>query len=54
MKLEKRSDGWWIVEIPDTVTEAGPYDKKIEAEEDQQGLARAFKSLDDGTFGDWA
>jgi len=51
MKLRKRADGWWIINVPDTVTECGPYDTKPEAEEIRQGLARTFKSLDDGTFG---
>lgn len=46
MELVKRWDGWWIVEIPDSVTEAGPYDTKAEAEEDRRGLERAFKKLD--------
>jgi len=46
MQLKKRSDGWWIVNIPDSVTEAGPYDTKTEAEEDRCGLARIFKMLD--------
>ena len=46
MKLQKRKDGWWIINIPDSVTEGGPYDTKAEAEEDMRGLARTFKMLD--------
>jgi hypothetical protein len=39
-RLEKRSDGWWIVEYlsdPDM----GPYDTRGEAEEDLRGLRRS-------------
>jgi len=51
MKLDKRPDGWWVVNVPDTVTECGPYDTRVEAEETRRGLTHTFKRLDDGTFG---
>ncbi len=51
MRLQKRPDGWWIVNVPDSVTESGPYDTRAEAEDVRGGLARTFKVLDDGTFG---
>lgn len=43
MQTEKRTDGWWIVGVPDTITECGPYDTKSEAESDKRGLQRFFK-----------
>ena len=51
MKVVKKDDGWWVTNIPDTVTENGPYDSRPEAVETRDGLARLFKALDDGTFG---
>lgn len=51
MMLQKRSDGWWIINVPDSVTECGPYDTKAEADDDRRGLARTFKMLDNGTLG---
>jgi len=52
MKLQKRPDGfWWIVNIPDSITENGPYDSRTEAAETRDGLARTFQRLDDGTLG---
>ena len=46
MTLQKRKDGWWILHVPDSITEYGPYDTKDEAEEDRVGLARTFQMLD--------
>ncbi len=43
MRLERRADGWWIVNIPDNSNpENGPYDRKAEAEDGRQGLTRFF------------
>ena len=46
MKLRKRQDGWWIVDVPDSVMECGPYDTEAEAEDTRRSLARTFKMLD--------
>lgn len=47
MKLERRVDGWWIVGVPDTVPECGPYERtvdgKAEAKSDLEGLKRFFR-----------
>lgn len=51
MELQKRPDGWWIINVPDSVTECGPYATRAEAAETRRGLAYTFKRLDDGTFG---
>ncbi len=51
MELQKRPDGWWIVNVPDSVTECGPYATRAEADETRWGLVYTFKRLDDGTFG---
>jgi hypothetical protein len=48
MNLKKRDDGWWIVNVPDTITECGPYDTKAEAKDDMDGLQRTFDALDRG------
>jgi len=43
MKITKREDGWWIIEIPSPGgEEAGPYDTRKEATEDMRGLKRGF------------
>jgi len=42
MKSVKRSDGWWITNIPEC-EDCGPYDTKAEAEDDQRGLERFEK-----------
>ncbi len=39
MKIRKRKDGWWIIEVPEC-EDCGPYDTKEEAEEDLKGLER--------------
>lgn len=46
MKLEKRSDGWWVIETPAGVLEVGPSDTKAEAQEDLMGLKRFLKEHD--------
>jgi len=43
MKIEKREDGWWIVNTPEGVEEMGPYDTRAEAEEGLRGLKRFLK-----------
>jgi hypothetical protein len=42
--LKRRSDCYWIVELPDGIPDHGPYDTKAEAESDRAGLARTFRS----------
>jgi len=49
MKLEKRPDGWWIINVPDC-EDCGPYDTKAEAKEDMDGLQRTFDHWDDREF----
>ena len=39
MKIRKRKDGWWIIEVPEC-EDCGPYDTKAMAEEDMKGLER--------------
>ena len=46
MNVKKRSDGYWIVGIPDTVTEAGPYPTPAEAREGIRGLTAFFAEYD--------
>ena len=43
LDLEQRGDGWWIVGLPDTDPDCGPYDTKQEAESDRRGLQRYFR-----------
>lgn len=47
MNLEQRADGWWIVGIPDSITECGPYSTKAEAEKTRRGLGEFFKRWQD-------
>lgn len=51
MKAKKLDGRWWLINVPDSVTEYGPYDTRAEAEESKRGLERTFKALEDGTFG---
>ncbi len=46
MRTERRSDGWWIVGVPDSVVECGPYATKADAESDRVGMARFFRHWD--------
>lgn len=39
LKIEKREDGWWIVEGDE---DCGPYKTKREANEDRIGLQRFY------------
>lgn len=50
MRTERRPDGWWIVEIPDTVSECGSYGTRAEAERDRIGLERFFRHEDDAAW----
>ena len=50
MELQQRDDGWWIINVPDTVTECGPYPTKAMAEDSRRGLARFFKYCDEPGF----
>ena len=47
MKLAKRVNVWWIVDIPDLdgrpPIECGPYASRGEADDDRQGLRRFFQ-----------
>lgn len=49
MTTEKRNDGWWIVEIPET-PDCGPYRTKAEAESDRIGMERFFRLQDKKGF----
>jgi len=49
MKLEKRSDGWWITQIPEC-PDCGPYNTKDDAREDLNGLDRFHKHCNDRKF----
>lgn len=42
MKTVKRSDGYWIVDVPDGVLEMGPYKTRKEADEDRKGVERTL------------
>ena len=53
-KLEKRSDGWWVTELPEGIEDCGPYPTKASADEDRRGMLRTigskeWKALDDHT-----
>ena len=43
MNLARHEDGWWITKVPDTVTEVGPYDTKVEALDTRRRLRSFFK-----------
>lgn len=47
METVHRPDGWWIVNVPDTITECGPYDTRADAEQDRRGMAAFFRRCDD-------
>ena len=36
------SGEWWIVNVPDSISECGPYDTRKDAETDRIGLVRFF------------
>lgn len=50
MKVIKRSDGWWIVGVPEykvdgvVCAECGPYVTKAEADSDMRGMQRVYDS----------
>ena len=50
MHVVQRPDGWWIVDVPDTVSECGPYGTRKDAERDLRGMQRFYQSVDDPTF----
>lgn len=50
LKLEKRSDGWWITGWPQGFEDCGPYDNKAEANETKAGLERTLEHWDDRGF----
>jgi hypothetical protein len=50
MTLTQRPDGWWIVDVPDTIDECGPYRTRAEAEQDRVGLARFFRHEGDARW----
>lgn len=50
LELEHRPSGWWIVGLPDTAPECGPYDTKVEAQSDKRGLERFYKNEDRRAF----
>jgi hypothetical protein len=47
MEIEKRDDGWWIVDPNNE--DCGPYDTKADATEDKQGLTRFYRHYDGKT-----
>ena len=50
-EIIKKSDGWWITGLPDeTCPEAGPYDTKAEAEENDRGMRRYARWGQDPKF----
>jgi len=49
MRICKRNDGWWIVDIPDGEP-CGPYDTQAEAMDDMRGLRRFFRYGDSPQF----
>ena len=49
MQLERREDGWWIVDVPDAEV-SGPYETRAEAASDMRGLRRFFRYGDDPGF----
>ena len=49
LDIHKRTDGWWIINIPG-FSDCGPYKKIIEAEEDKQGIQRTLDNLDNHKF----
>lgn len=49
MKLERRSDGWWIVRLPPD-EDCGPYATKAEAEDGRRGLERFWKHRSEPGF----
>lgn len=48
MRVTKRDDGWWILDVPSSLsggerfTSCGPYATKAAADDDKQGLERFF------------
>ena len=46
MKIDRKEDGWWIVNTPEGVLEMGPYATKKEAEEDMAGVKRFRKEYE--------
>ena len=47
--VEKQAEGWWIIGIPDA-PDAGPYDRKADAESDRRGLRRFFQHEHERAF----
>jgi len=45
----KRSDGWWIIGIPD-VEDCGPYDSRGEADSDRRGMERTLKNINNHSY----
>lgn len=50
MHTTRRSDGWWIEGIPDSIDQCGPYDKRELAEHDMVGMREFFEHEDDPAF----
>ncbi len=50
MKIIKKSDGYWIKDIPEGTEPCGPYATKEAAEETMRGLDRFFKYWDEPGF----
>ncbi len=43
MTLQHRTDGWWIVDMPEGCDPCGPYRTKADAADDKRGLERTEK-----------
>lgn len=43
MNIEPRPDGWWIVGLPESDVECGPYHTKAEANQTRVRLARFYR-----------
>jgi hypothetical protein len=46
MKARKIDGKWWIVDTPEGVDEMGPYETRVEAEDDIRGVQRTLDDLD--------
>jgi len=42
-EVVKRTDGYWITNLPGGFGDHGPYDRKADAQEDERGLERTYK-----------
>ena len=45
MRIEAKTDGWWITRTPAGVEEMGPYASRRQAREDRDGVARFLRLI---------